>query len=147
MSSLGKTILVGLLTAIGALSVGVPPVRGAATSPPDPAVQVRKRILIFYDENKDDLPGLARTDRSLRESVRAELGNAVEIHSESMGLSRSARAGYDSLLADFSRGPFLLVHGGRIWATANSGRGLTVHIELPCLSHSPNDSGTAAEVA
>ncbi|MFL5534996.1 MAG: sensor histidine kinase, partial [Gemmatimonadales bacterium] len=24
-------------------------------------------------------------------------------------------------------------HGGRIWATANTDRGLTVHIELPCL--------------
>jgi signal transduction histidine kinase len=23
-------------------------------------------------------------------------------------------------------------HGGRIWATANDGRGLTVHVELPC---------------
>jgi signal transduction histidine kinase len=23
-------------------------------------------------------------------------------------------------------------HGGRIWATANEGAGLTVHVELPC---------------
>ena len=27
-------------------------------------------------------------------------------------------------------------HGGRIWATANNDRGLTVHIELPCTSES-----------
>jgi signal transduction histidine kinase len=24
-------------------------------------------------------------------------------------------------------------HGGRIWATANADRGLTMHVELPCL--------------
>ena len=65
-----------------------------------------KRILVLYDENKDDLPGLARTDRSLRESFRSELGKGVEIHSESMGLSRSARDGYDSLVADFYRSKY-----------------------------------------
>jgi|SRR5688572_277114 len=106
MSLLRKIILVGFLAAIGALTVGVPPVHGAAKAPSDPAAQVRKRILVLYDENKDDLPGLARTDRSLRESFRAELGNAVEIHSESMGLSRSAQAGYESLVADFYRGKY-----------------------------------------
>jgi signal transduction histidine kinase len=26
-------------------------------------------------------------------------------------------------------------HGGRIWATRNPGRGLTVHVELPCEEH------------
>jgi signal transduction histidine kinase len=105
MRVLGKTILVGFLTAIGVLSVSVPAVRAAATAPAD-AAQVRNRILVLYDENKDDLPGLARTDRSLRESFRAELGNAVEIHSESMGISRSARAGYDSLVAEFYRSKY-----------------------------------------
>jgi signal transduction histidine kinase len=26
-------------------------------------------------------------------------------------------------------------HGGRMWATRNAERGLTVHIDLPCLAH------------
>jgi hypothetical protein len=97
MSLRGKTILVGFLSAISALAVGGTPVRAAATAQSDSAAQAPQRILVLYDENKDQLPGLARTDRSLRESFEAALGNAVEIHSESMGLSRSARPGYDSL--------------------------------------------------
>ncbi|MFL5571741.1 MAG: ATP-binding protein, partial [Gemmatimonadaceae bacterium] len=34
-------------------------------------------------------------------------------------------------------------HRGRIWASANTGGGLTVHIELPCSS----ETGSAAETA
>jgi signal transduction histidine kinase len=35
-------------------------------------------------------------------------------------------------------------HGGRIWATANPDRGLTMHIELPCAgAASPSRSGTS----
>src|SRR6185503_2841268 len=52
--------------------------------------------------NKDDLPGLERTDRSLREAFRAGLAK-VEIYSESMGLSQSHRSGYESELAEFYR--------------------------------------------
>jgi signal transduction histidine kinase len=32
-------------------------------------------------------------------------------------------------------------HGGRIWATANTGRGLVVHIELPCASETRREAG------
>jgi hypothetical protein len=91
MSVLARTILVGLLT--------------AAALPSEPAAQAPKRILILYDENKDDLPGLARTDRSLRETFQAQLGK-VEIYSESMGLSRSPLPHYDSLLAAYYRGKY-----------------------------------------
>jgi hypothetical protein len=91
MRLLRKTILVGLLTAIGALSAG----RSAA--------QEQKHILVLYDEDKDDFPGLARIDRTLRESFRSELGKAAEVHSESLALSQFERAGYDSVVADFYR--------------------------------------------
>jgi signal transduction histidine kinase len=103
MSLLRRTILVGFLSGIAALSVGVPLAAAAAAAQSAPAPQVRKRILVLHDENKDDLPGLARTDRSLRDAFRAELGSTVEIHSESMGLSRFPRPGYDSLVAHFLR--------------------------------------------
>jgi two-component system sensor kinase FixL len=38
-------------------------------------------------------------------------------------------------------------HGGRIWATANSDRGLTVHIELPCFRETQSDATAAVGVA
>ena len=38
-------------------------------------------------------------------------------------------------------------HGGRIWATANPDRGLTVHIELPCSSETRGGEGTAVQMA
>jgi two-component system, LuxR family, sensor kinase FixL len=38
-------------------------------------------------------------------------------------------------------------HGGRIWATANTDRGLTVHIELPCSSAIRSAAGTTVEMA
>ena len=91
MRFLARAILLGLLI--------------AAALPSEPAAQAPKRILILYDENKDDLPGLARTDRSLRETFHAELGR-VEIYSESMGLSRARGAGYDSLLAQYYRSKY-----------------------------------------
>src|SRR6185437_13796951 len=91
MSLLARAILVGVLT--------------AAALPSEPAAQAPKHILILYDENKDDLPGLARTDRSLRETFQAGLGK-VEIYSESMGLSRSGLPGYDSLLTAYYRSKY-----------------------------------------
>ncbi len=103
MSLLGKTILVGFFTAIGALSVGLLPMRAAAAASSEVEAQVRKRILVLYDEDKDELPGLARMDRTLRDSFRAELGKAVEIHSESLDLSGFERPGYDLVVADFYR--------------------------------------------
>jgi hypothetical protein len=102
-----KAALAGLLTAIAALSVGLGSMAPrVAAAQAQPAAQPPKRILVLYDENKDDFPGLARTDRSLREAFRTGLGGKVEIYSESMGLSRSKRAGYDSLLADFYRNKY-----------------------------------------
>jgi signal transduction histidine kinase len=102
MSLLGKTLRVGLLTAMTALSAGVP-ARAIAAAPPEPPTQARQRILVFYDEDKQDFPGLAAIDRTLRESFRSELGKAVEIHSESLDLSQFERPGYDTALADFYR--------------------------------------------
>jgi signal transduction histidine kinase len=104
MSSLGKAILAGVLTAIGALIVAVLPGRAAIAA--SESEQLPKRILILYDENKDDLPGLSRTDRSLRETFKSALGK-VEVHSESIGLSRSGRVGYDSVAADFLRSKYV----------------------------------------
>ncbi|MFL5513937.1 MAG: ATP-binding protein [Gemmatimonadales bacterium] len=128
-----RAVLAGFLSAIAALSVGIASTPRAAAAQAQSVDQTPKRILILYDENKDDFPGLSRTDRSLRDEFRAGLGGKVEIYSESMGLSRSKRAGYDSLLADFYRNKyagvkpdliiavmepalnFLLRHGGQIF--------------------------------
>ncbi len=131
-----RAVLAAFLTAIAALSVGIASTPRAAATQAESVNQKPKRILILYDENKDDFPGLSRTDRSLRDEFRAGLGGKVEIYSESMGLSRSKRAGYDSLLADFYRNKyagvkpdlivavmepalnFLLRHGGQIFPGA-----------------------------
>ena len=77
MSIPGKAILVGFLTAIGTLGVGVSPVCAAAAALPKPAAEIPKRILVLYDEDKDNFPGLATIDRSVRESFRSGLGSAV----------------------------------------------------------------------
>ena len=61
------------------------------------------RIVVFFDENKDDLPGLSRTDRSLREAFRAQLGPDTEVHSESIGLSRAKEPGYEATAVEFYR--------------------------------------------
>jgi signal transduction histidine kinase len=103
MSSLGKAISASLLTAIGALIVTL--LWGRVATAASETEQLPKRILVLYDENKDDLPGLSRTDRSLRETFKSELGK-VEVHSESIGLSRSGRAGYDSVVANFLRSKY-----------------------------------------
>ena len=92
MSLLGKTVLVGLLTAGGAAAPGQ-----------EPAAQAPARILVLYDEDKDDFPGLGRIDRTLREAFRAELGKEVEIYTETLALSGFERAGYDAVVADFYR--------------------------------------------
>ena len=98
MGVLRNAVLVGFLLALGAFAAGLPVVAGAD--------QPAKRVLVFYDENKDDLPGLSRTDRGLREAFRAELGKDVEIHSESIGLSRSGQPGFEKLATDFYRGKY-----------------------------------------
>jgi signal transduction histidine kinase len=102
MRLLDRIILIGFLTVLGA-GVGASPVRAASAAQSGPLVQIPKRILILHDEDKDDLPGLARIDRSLRDSFRSELGEGVEIHSESLALSQFERAGYESLVADYYR--------------------------------------------
>ena len=102
MRLLGKIIQLGLLAAIGGLCAAVPPAAAAAAQS-ESAGQVRKQVLVLYDEDRSDFPGLAQIDRMLRESFRSELGKSVEIHSESMDLSQFERPGYDFLLADFYR--------------------------------------------
>ena len=41
----------------------------------------------------------------------------------------------------------VVAHGGRIWATRNSDRGLTVHIELPCLEGSESHEASTPSTA
>ncbi|HEX6405690.1 MAG TPA: ATP-binding protein [Gemmatimonadales bacterium] len=95
-------MILRLLAAIAALSVAGGALPAVAAAQAGTADQEPRRILVLYDENKDDLPGLERTDRSLREAFRAGLAK-VEIYSESMGLSQSHRSGYESELAEFYR--------------------------------------------
>jgi signal transduction histidine kinase len=105
MSFHAEAVLLGFLMAISAPSVGVRSQRAAPTIQSESPDQAPKRILVLYDEDKDNLPGLARTDRGLREAFRAGLSK-VEIYSESMGLTQSKRPGYDSLLADYYRSKY-----------------------------------------
>src|SRR5215217_1399355 len=107
MSFQREAVLFGFLMTIGVPGVGVPSLRAATTAQSDSLDPAPKRILVLYDEDKDDLPGLARTDRSLRQAFRAGLPK-VEIYSESMGLTRSRRPGYDSLLTDYYRSKYAL---------------------------------------
>src|SRR5688572_3001089 len=65
-----------------------------------------KRILILYDEDKNEFPGLARIDHTLRDHFRSELGKGADVHSESLALSRFERPGYDSVLAEFFRAKY-----------------------------------------
>jgi signal transduction histidine kinase len=89
MKFLARSILVGVLI--------------AAALPSAPAAQAPKRILILYDESKDDFPGLARIDRTLRDVFQSELGKGVEIYTEALALSQFERVGYDAVVADFYR--------------------------------------------
>lgn len=100
MGLVGKRILACFVTALG---VGLPLLDIAAAAPLAPADPAPKRILILYDEDKDSLPGLARVDRSLRESFRSRMGNGIEITSESLALARFEHAGYDALVEEFYR--------------------------------------------
>lgn len=95
MRVLAKTLLAVFLAALA-----------AAAAAAEPAAQSPKHILVLYDDDKDNFPGLANTDRGLREAFESELGTAVEIQSLSMGLSRAGRADYESQVADFFRNRF-----------------------------------------
>ena len=75
-------------------------------APAADAAQARKHVLILYDEDKDNFPGLANMDRSLRESLRVELGDDVHVHSESLALTRNQREDYESRAAAFYRGKY-----------------------------------------
>ena len=90
-------LLLAFLAALGA------PVRAWAQAPRDSVPVIPKRILVLHDEDKDDFPGLARIDRTLRESFEGQLGKDIQIHSESLALSRFERPGYESLTADYYR--------------------------------------------
>jgi hypothetical protein len=108
-----RSAVVGLLFAIGAIGAGVISARPIAVAAEpaaqearaaEPAAQeARTRVLLLYDEDKDVFPGLARIDRSLRESFESELGEALEVYSESLSFSQFERPGYDRVAADFYR--------------------------------------------
>lgn len=83
-----------------ALGAGVPSASLEALAQSEPA-EARKQILLLYDEAKGDFPGLARIDRSLRESFQSKLGKAVDFYSESLDISQFQRADYDRILADY----------------------------------------------
>ena len=101
----GKIVLMLFLAAFGAMAAGPP---AAPVGPVAPAASQgqAKRIVVFYDEDKDNFPGLATIDRGLREAFRGEGGKPVEIHSESLGLSRSADSAYEQLLAAYYRAKY-----------------------------------------
>src|SRR3954468_17248408 len=85
-----------MLFTVGALAVGVPQAKAYA----QPA-EARKHVLILYDEDKDAFPGLARIDRSLRDTLESELHKAVDFYSESLDVSQFQRSGYDQILATY----------------------------------------------
>lgn len=64
--------------------------------------QGRQNVLIVFDEN-DDLPGLAVINRSLRDVFRAELGDEVDLYSESLQLSQFKSTEYYEATRDYFR--------------------------------------------
>src|SRR6185295_4206091 len=84
---------------IGTLGPCVPLVALAQSAP----VHARKQILLLYDEDQAAYPGLARIDRSLRESFQAEYGKDVDFYGESLDVSHFQGADYDRALADYYR--------------------------------------------
>jgi signal transduction histidine kinase len=112
MSALRNTVLVVCLAVFPGAGCSMKSAR-VAMAPADsaPATATRpspapRRILVLFDEDKDNFPGLSTVDRRLRHAFEAAYGNSVEMHSESLGLSRSSRAGYDDELAAFLRAKY-----------------------------------------
>jgi len=86
---------------MAALGAGVSSIPLSALAQPEPPA--RRQILFLYDENEATFPGLARIDRSLRDSFQSEYGKEVDFYSESLDVSHFQRAGYDRILADYYR--------------------------------------------
>jgi signal transduction histidine kinase len=65
--------------------------------------QARQNVLIVFDEDKD-LPGLAMINRSVREVLRTEMKDDIEIYTESLNVSQFKDPGdYDLLREHFRR--------------------------------------------
>jgi signal transduction histidine kinase len=95
-----RSIVVGLLCAIGALGIGF---GSWAETVPTAAAEARKHILVVYDEDQAAFPGLALLDRRLRDVFASGLGNRIDLYTESLGLSRFEWAGHDRVMADHYR--------------------------------------------
>src|SRR4029077_10802950 len=112
MTSLRNILLAAFLAAFAApgckvTPVGVAPVAApVAPKSPRASAEAPRRILIVYDEDPDNFPGLATLDRSLRASFKSLLPTPAEIHSEYVGLSRVARPGYAAEAAAFLRSKY-----------------------------------------
>ena len=64
------------------------------------AGQPRIQVLLLFDED-DDLPGLALTNRNLRETLTAEFGEDISFYCESLQLSQFSEPEYDAIQADY----------------------------------------------
>jgi signal transduction histidine kinase len=64
--------------------------------------QARQNVLIVFDED-NDLPGLAMINRSIREVLRTELKDDVEIYTESLNVSQFKDPGYYNVLREYFR--------------------------------------------
>jgi len=62
----------------------------------------KKNVLIIYDE-RDNLPGMAVLDKSIRSTLLAANSVKVDIYSENLDLSRFPGQEYDDVLADYFR--------------------------------------------
>ena len=102
MKATHRSTFAKILFWIGALGASVPAAPLVALAQSEP-VQARKQVLLLYDEDTDAYPGLARIDRSLRESFQSELGPTIDLHRESLDLSQFRRTGYEQMLADYYR--------------------------------------------
>jgi signal transduction histidine kinase len=63
------------------------------------APQARPNVLLLFDED-NDLPGLAVINRTLREVLRRELEDDVEIYSESLNVSQFKSPGHYGVMRD-----------------------------------------------
>lgn len=89
--------LVRVLALLSWLVLFLPPV-----GTPQEQSSALKRVLIFYDENKD-FSGLALLDRSITSALKAGANQRLDIYTEFMDLSRFSDERYEERLREFFR--------------------------------------------
>jgi PAS domain S-box-containing protein len=120
------------------LRAGLPRVRGDV-------VQLQQVLLNVFVNAREAMDAFDRHSRTLRiETARRGDGTiSIEVQDSGVGVAtHELERIFDRFVTNKPQGlgmglsisrSIIEAHGGRIWATRNEGRGLTMHMELPCL--------------